>query len=505
MLEAQAALTSWKKLLQITGGDLALEKCVYSFMGWKNEKGKEVLGSIRDHPGTITIGPTEGEAPTVIRRIEAWDAERILGVRCGLDGEDTTELKYRIEQAVALAGRIKQSPLTRFDAVIVYRERWMSTIKYCLPITRFTQQQCHQITKVVEQAILPKLGFNRHMPKVVLYGPRLYGGKQIMNTHTEQIILHLETFMAHIRGEDDIGTLQRILLNKQQLVAGAEEYILQTSYAKYQYCEHNEVTFLWDQLSKLNIQVDVQGAWKPTKRHKNDVFIMEGFIAKGYPTPILAVLNDIRVYMKIVVLSDILTCQGRKMSQWALKGEVNRYHTWVWPPRRVPTGQNLKVWRDCLRGTFMKGIDDVIYPLLGDVTEPSSILAHPKFNYAAMTRQGSLTATISQYPSELLSLLGHCPITDKEGQHIMEQLGLHKVSAASDGSVKDGIGGHSFCLSTNNFSHQIWGHAQTVGHTKDMSSLRAEHGGGTGSTPYTICDAYILSNSPITTRTYNLY
>jgi len=356
---------------------------------------------------------------------------------------------------VALAGRIKQSPLTRFDAEIVYRERWMSTIKYCLPITRFTQQQCHQITKVVEQAILPKLGFNRHMPKVVLYGPRLYGGKQIMNTHTEQIILHLETFMAHIRGEDDIGTLQRILLNKQQLVTGAEEYILQTPYAKYQYCEHNEVTFLWDQLSKLNIQVDVQGAWKPTKRHKNDVFIMEGFIAKGYPTPILAVLNDIRVYMKIVVLSDILTCQGRKMSQWALKGEVNRYHTWVWPPRRVPTGQNLKVWRDCLRGTFMKGIDDVIYPLLGDVTEPSSILAHPKFNYAAMTRQGSLTATISQYPSELLSLLGHCPITDKEGQHIMEQLGLHKVSAASDGSVKDGIGGHSFCLSTNNFSPQI--------------------------------------------------
>jgi len=122
-----------------------------------------------------------------------------------------------------------------------------------------------------------------------------------------------------------------------------------------------------------------------------------------------------------------------------------------------------------------------------------------------MTRQGSLTATISQYPSELLSLLGHCPITDKEGQHIMEQLGLHKVSAASDGSVKDGIGGHSFCLSTNNFSHQIWGHAQTVGQTKDMSSLRAEHGGGTGSTPYTICDAYILSNFPITTRTYNLY
>ena len=207
MLEAQAALTSWKNLLQITGGDLALEKCVYSYMGWKKEKGAEVLGSMADLPGSIQIESTEGEAPVTIKRIEAWDAERILGVMCSLEGGDDTELQYRIQQAVLLAGRIKQSPLSRFDAEIVYRERWMSTIKYCLPITRFTPHQCHQVTKIVEQAILPKLGFNRHMPKAVLYDPKLYGGKQLMNTHTEQTILHLETFMAHIRGGDDIGTL----------------------------------------------------------------------------------------------------------------------------------------------------------------------------------------------------------------------------------------------------------------------------------------------------------
>ena len=59
------------------------------------------------------------------------------------------------------------------------------------------------------------------MPKVVLYGPKKYGGKQLMNTHTEQIILHLENFMAHIRRTYDIGVLQSILLNKRQLITGA--------------------------------------------------------------------------------------------------------------------------------------------------------------------------------------------------------------------------------------------------------------------------------------------
>ena len=47
---------------------------------------------------------------------------------------------------------------------------------------------------------------------------------------------------------------------------------------------------------------------------------MENFIDKGYSTSILTVLNDVRVFMKVVVLSDILTYQGTKMSHWVLRG-----------------------------------------------------------------------------------------------------------------------------------------------------------------------------------------
>ena len=54
------------------------------------------------------------------------------------------------------------------------------------------------------------------------------------------------------------------------------------------------------------------------------------------------------------------------------------------------------------------------------------------------------------------------------------------ASAGSDGSVKDGIGGHSFCISDHSFTTAIWGYAQTVGTAKEMTSLRAEHGGALG-------------------------
>ena len=109
------------------------------------------------------------QTPTKIKQIKDWEAERILGVRTGR-GQDEIELTYRVEETIILAGRIKQDPLTRYDAETMYRERCQATIKYCLPITRFTKGQYYQVSKIVEQAIITQLGFNRHMSKAVLYG-----------------------------------------------------------------------------------------------------------------------------------------------------------------------------------------------------------------------------------------------------------------------------------------------------------------------------------------------
>lgn len=102
-----------------------------------------------------------------------------------------------------------------------------------------------------------------------------------------------------------------------------------TILSRYHYCKHNKVTFLWAKLSDLNIKVDIQGAWGLAKQHPHDVFIMEKIIDKGYPVDILRVFNDARVYMNVVVFSDILMDHRIKMTKWAWRGEVNCHHKWV--------------------------------------------------------------------------------------------------------------------------------------------------------------------------------
>ena len=131
-----------------------------------------------------------------------------------MSGHDDTKLQHRIDDIIMSAGKIKHAPLTRFDAEIIFREGLMATIKYCLFITMLTTVQYHHMIKIAEPAILSKLGFDRHPSKVVIYGPIKYGCNALINIYIDQIILHAETFMSHIKGKDYIGTLQSILLNK---------------------------------------------------------------------------------------------------------------------------------------------------------------------------------------------------------------------------------------------------------------------------------------------------
>ena len=104
----------------------------------------------------------------------------------------------------------------------------------------------------------------------------------------------------HISGG---GDEQRILLNTQQLVTRAKYFLFQASYTRYPHPEHNDVNFLWHKLSVSNIKLDIQGAWKPTTAQDQNLFLIQAFIDKGYAASILQMLNNVMIYMIVVLLS----------------------------------------------------------------------------------------------------------------------------------------------------------------------------------------------------------
>ena len=78
-----------------------------------------------------------------------------------------------------------------------------------------------------------------------------------------------------------------------------------------------------------------------------------------------------------------------------------------------------------------------------------------------------------------MQLLGDVTIGDAQVHNIMDLLRSGTLYAGSDGSVKDGCGTHAYGFTNGTAVGIVWGgSAITPGSTAEMSSLRAEHGGG---------------------------
>ena len=126
---AKKCLGIWQKLVHITGGELELTNSCYSLMTWKLQNGTEELSSTSDEPGNLNLRSGKYTGLEVdLRRNSVQDAERLLGVRLALDGGDDAEYSYRLDQTKALAGKLITSPFTRYDAEVIYRKRWISSI-----------------------------------------------------------------------------------------------------------------------------------------------------------------------------------------------------------------------------------------------------------------------------------------------------------------------------------------------------------------------------------------
>ena len=143
-------------------------------------------------------------------RNDVGTAEKQLGVRLAMDGNDQEEFKFRLLQSKTLAGKVRASPFNRKDAEIIYRERWLPSVGYCLPITQFDDKQCKAIQMPFFNSVLPKMGFNRHFPRAVIFGPKELQGKQMKDYATYQYTSHLIRFVGYLRQNGEMGNILRI-------------------------------------------------------------------------------------------------------------------------------------------------------------------------------------------------------------------------------------------------------------------------------------------------------
>ena len=125
--------------------------------------------------------------------------------------------------------------------------------KYPLPVIMFTTNELMEMQIKSIYKMLPKLGFNRHTPRAMIYRPRKLGGRQLMDLCVEQPTLHIEATVGHLRWGGKIGKALIITTMKtMQVEVGTKVPFYELDYDKHKYITTNT---RWGYF------------WKTTKEH----------------------------------------------------------------------------------------------------------------------------------------------------------------------------------------------------------------------------------------------
>ena len=147
------------------GGDLARSKCsfgalTYNYTPTRYGDASVTLFSGAGNPGKIELQSfCQSEPLTTLRRLDPDTAERYLGLHLTLNCTWKFEFKKRNTQFGEMAQRIDDSAMTRLDA-------------YC---------------------------FNCHMPRAVIFGPKLYGESSLAGANVEQAISLITDMITDIQ------------------------------------------------------------------------------------------------------------------------------------------------------------------------------------------------------------------------------------------------------------------------------------------------------------------
>jgi hypothetical protein len=448
--EMKKMMQHWHRLLQITGGDLCLDKCKVSVLAWTttNYWGLPTACTITQFPGEVIMNAEKDviQETFTLERIEPWIGERILGVRLPITGKMNEEYTYRLKQSQKMAEDLQRAPFDPFDAWMVYESRYRAAIRFPLPVTMFTTTECDSIQKPFIYQLLPKLGINRNTARAVIYGPKRMAGLELMDLRTEQPHLHYQATLGHLRRQDQAGKGILVNLSDLQAEIGSTHLIFTLDYHLYNYGNQtNRIRYLWGVLHEHECTMSGYDEWVPLPAGPGDSNIMDTAVQDPYfqsqNNYKLKVINNCRLYLGAIFISDLAqdgTIHPSKLdgTTLSINPQVQRQ------PRTLPPPTAWTVWKEFIFRNFLVYPYTLINPITYMHSPQPSIKQQPTeietlTNLYTFGKGQPLQYIVQHLPTTLQSLLGTIIYPLDEGRALAQQIRDGVALGASDGSVID--------------------------------------------------------------------
>ena len=130
-------------------------------------------------------------------------------------------------KAHKLAQRISAASFSCNEAYMLYRSYYLPSISYSFPAGIMTFKESEKVQGQVIQALINGMGYNRHTPRAIIFGPYEFGGVGLSHLFSEQGSIKTMSIIQQIRQNRPLGKVLRIQFQWAQRVAGTELPILE--------------------------------------------------------------------------------------------------------------------------------------------------------------------------------------------------------------------------------------------------------------------------------------
>ncbi len=336
MEKAQLSLDCWTGTLEATGGAINPDKSYWYLLDFTWQGTSWRYRTQEEMPASLYAKNPDGET-CQLRRLDADEAEKTLGVKLAADGNMEEEIVYLKEKATAFAYQVScNSPANKNDAWIAYSHTIQKTMHYPMPGTTIELKDWDEIYWIVNKATLPKAGYVRTFPHAVLYGPKKYQGTGTPHPYYTQELTHLQDFVGEVNRGTTCGKRIQITTEQLRMETGHPGPFTDVPYESMCQCTTDAwIKTLWKSCQEFGISIDDPFGNLQLAR-KEDQFLMVAFVNKNYSPRKLRSLNLCRMFLKAVTLADICTMRGDRISMAAYNGhrEDQTIHNYRWP--RLP-------------------------------------------------------------------------------------------------------------------------------------------------------------------------
>jgi ribonuclease HI len=301
---------------------------------------------------TINIQDDDGHRHELEQKINT-KGELALGIKFSPSGDTKDEVQYLREKAISWAGKVRTGFLSKQEVWLCLQSTIMKTIEYALPATIMSKTDLDNIMKPILDVGLSRAGICRKMARSVVFAPNKFQGLGLHHPYDTQGIRKIEALFNY--GQPLTLQLIEASWTRTMIESGYGADFLTKDNSKIKSILTNGwILALWDFVHCYKITIlRMKHNWHRQQRNPVDTYIMQD-LCNGYNGSLEEKrrFNYCRLFLKVELLSDITTADGKAIRKNIWHGQKDQCHedfAYTFVQQQKPGETAWATWRKILK------------------------------------------------------------------------------------------------------------------------------------------------------------